>query len=147
MQLIPATFARYHVAGTSGNIFDPVANIAAALQYIKARYGSIFRIDPPRGGYKMGGPVGGMPAMGWYGKGGVFTKPSIIGVGERGPEAVVPLNRGFGSGDVNFNFDFSHANIANPAETEAAIERGVNRGLAKYAAANSVKRRRGGRAA
>lgn len=29
----------------------------------------------------------------WYAKGGVFDAPSIIGVGERGPEAVVPLDR------------------------------------------------------
>lgn len=28
---------------------------------------------------------------GWYAKGGLFNRPSIIGVGEAGPEAVVPL--------------------------------------------------------
>jgi len=32
-------------------------------------------------------------AHGWYGEGGIFNKPSIIGVGERGPEAVVPLRK------------------------------------------------------
>jgi TP901 family phage tail tape measure protein len=30
----------------------------------------------------------------WYGEGGIFLHPSIIGVGERGPEAVIPLGRG-----------------------------------------------------
>lgn len=31
-------------------------------------------------------------AIRWFGSGGVFTNPSIIGVGERGAEAVIPLN-------------------------------------------------------
>lgn len=29
----------------------------------------------------------------WYAKGGIFDGPSVIGVGESGPEAVVPLNK------------------------------------------------------
>jgi SLT domain-containing protein len=33
MQTIPSTFARWHVAGTSWNIYDPLANIAAAINY------------------------------------------------------------------------------------------------------------------
>ena len=37
-QCIPSTFAAYHVAGTSNDIYDPVANIAAASQYIRSRY-------------------------------------------------------------------------------------------------------------
>jgi len=36
----------------------------------------------------------------WYQRGGIFKKPSIIGVGEAGPEAVVPLNKA-GMGNVN----------------------------------------------
>ena len=32
MQVIPSTFAAYHVAGTSNSITDPLANIAAALE-------------------------------------------------------------------------------------------------------------------
>jgi hypothetical protein len=32
----------------------------------------------------------------WNAKGGIFTRPTIIGVGERGPEAVIPLGRGGG---------------------------------------------------
>ena len=41
MQTIMTTFEAYHEPGTSGNIYDPVANIAAAINYIKAVYGSI----------------------------------------------------------------------------------------------------------
>jgi hypothetical protein len=33
MQVIGGTFAAYHVPGTSSNIYDPLANIAAALNY------------------------------------------------------------------------------------------------------------------
>jgi len=28
----------------------------------------------------------------WYKKGGIFSQPTLIGVGEAGPEAVLPLN-------------------------------------------------------
>ena len=28
----------------------------------------------------------------WYAKGGLFTAPSLVGVGEAGPEAALPLN-------------------------------------------------------
>lgn len=60
MQTIPSTFNAYHQAGTSWNITDPVANIAAGINYIKARYGSIFNVQqanpnlPPKG-YDSGG--------------------------------------------------------------------------------------------
>jgi SLT domain-containing protein len=60
MQLIPGTFAAYHMPGTSGSITDPVANIAAGIRYILARYGDISRVQqanpalPPKG-YDSGG--------------------------------------------------------------------------------------------
>lgn len=41
MQVIDPTFNAYHVDGTSWDIYDPVANIAAACNYAAARYGSI----------------------------------------------------------------------------------------------------------
>jgi hypothetical protein len=41
MQTIGATFNAYHVAGTSTNIYDPLANICAALNYINDVYGGI----------------------------------------------------------------------------------------------------------
>jgi hypothetical protein len=39
MQTIPATFAEYHVPGTSDNIYNPVANIAASMNYVMKHYG------------------------------------------------------------------------------------------------------------
>ncbi|MEV2217049.1 transglycosylase SLT domain-containing protein [Streptomyces sp. NPDC050997] len=41
LQTIDPTFQAYHVAGTSWNPYDPVANITAACNYAAARYGSI----------------------------------------------------------------------------------------------------------
>ncbi|MFJ9565551.1 transglycosylase SLT domain-containing protein [Streptomyces fuscichromogenes] len=41
LQVIDPTFNTYHVAGTSFDIYDPVANITAACNYAAARYGSI----------------------------------------------------------------------------------------------------------
>jgi SLT domain-containing protein len=39
MQTIPSTFAEYHVPGTSDNIYNPVANIAASMNYVMKHYG------------------------------------------------------------------------------------------------------------
>jgi len=38
-QCIPDTFAAYHQAKTSDDIYNPVANIAASIAYVRARYG------------------------------------------------------------------------------------------------------------
>ena len=39
MQVIGSTFAAYHIPGTSTNIYDPIANIAAAINYARHVYG------------------------------------------------------------------------------------------------------------
>jgi LysM repeat protein len=38
-QCIPDTFASNHIHGTSTDIYDPVANIAASMRYVMKRYG------------------------------------------------------------------------------------------------------------
>ncbi|MFF0289360.1 transglycosylase SLT domain-containing protein [Streptomyces sp. NPDC005262] len=45
LQVIDPTFKTYHVAGTSWNIYDPVANITAACNYAAHRYGSIDNVN------------------------------------------------------------------------------------------------------
>ncbi|MEU0069678.1 LysM peptidoglycan-binding domain-containing protein [Streptomyces sp. NPDC006332] len=47
LQVIDPTFAAYHVAGTSFDPFDPVANITAACNYAAAMYGSIDNVNGP----------------------------------------------------------------------------------------------------
>ncbi|MFC3576042.1 transglycosylase SLT domain-containing protein [Streptomyces yaanensis] len=45
LQVIDPTFRAYHVAGTSWNIYDPVANITAAANYAAHRYGSMDNVN------------------------------------------------------------------------------------------------------
>ncbi|WP_282086500.1 transglycosylase SLT domain-containing protein [Streptomyces tendae] len=45
LQVIPPTFAAYHVPGTSKNIYDPVANIVAACNYAADKYGTMDNVD------------------------------------------------------------------------------------------------------
>ncbi|WP_329179098.1 transglycosylase SLT domain-containing protein [Streptomyces sp. NBC_01477] len=45
LQVINPTFDRYHVSGTSSNIYDPVANITAACNYAADRYGSMDNVN------------------------------------------------------------------------------------------------------
>ncbi|MEU1461808.1 transglycosylase SLT domain-containing protein [Streptomyces sp. NPDC005727] len=45
LQVIPPTFKAYHVAGTSWNIYDPVANITAAANYAADKYGTIDNVN------------------------------------------------------------------------------------------------------
>ncbi|MEV7345524.1 LysM peptidoglycan-binding domain-containing protein [Streptomyces sp. NPDC093544] len=45
LQVIDPTFAAYHVAGTSMDPYDPVANITAACNYAAAKYGSIDNVN------------------------------------------------------------------------------------------------------
>ncbi|MET7475414.1 transglycosylase SLT domain-containing protein [Streptomyces sp. NPDC005648] len=45
LQVIQPTFTAYHVAGTSWNIYDPIANITAAANYAAHRYGSIDNVN------------------------------------------------------------------------------------------------------
>lgn len=84
MQVIDGTFALYHVAGTSNNIYDPLANIAAGLNYAKNRYGSNLNGLGQGHGYANGGvimePVAGVGLR--SGAGYMF--------GEKGPETVTP---------------------------------------------------------
>jgi hypothetical protein len=39
LQVTPTVFAEFHQPGTSDNIYNPVANIAASMNYVMARYG------------------------------------------------------------------------------------------------------------
>ena len=87
MQVIDPTFKSYRDKGLSSDIYDPMANIVASMNYALKRYGSLPKAYNRKGGYAEGGLVDG-----WHGEGALFTRPSKIGVGERGAEAVFPLN-------------------------------------------------------
>ncbi|WP_134664010.1 tape measure protein [Amycolatopsis sp. CFH S0078] len=59
MQTIGATFRAYRDPRLSADIYDPIANIVAGINYIKARYGTIFNVQQAVGstprGYDQGG--------------------------------------------------------------------------------------------
>jgi len=100
MQTIGATFAAYALPGHNTNIFDPVSNIAAAVEYIVSRYGTVFNVPGIRS-LAAGGSYQG------YANGGLINEP-IIGTGlrsgrgytfgERGSEWIVPAGASLASG-------------------------------------------------
>ncbi|MCI1859761.1 MAG: phage tail tape measure protein [Sporolactobacillus sp.] len=81
LQVLPSTFAANAVNGL-GSIMNPVANAAAAINYIKSRYGSVFNTPLFKGGSYKG-----------YAKGGRVNTDQWAWVGENGPE-LMKLNAG-----------------------------------------------------
>lgn len=60
---------------------NPATQIRWGLGYIKGRYGTMDRA------------LSFKRANNWYGEGSIFHSPKVIGVGEKGPEAVLPLDQ------------------------------------------------------
>jgi len=98
MQVIGSTFSEYHWPGTSNNIYDPLANIAAALNYARNVYGPTL-MSGGMGigsghGYALGGPIN-EPVTGY----GAYSGQRYS-FGERGPEYVMPgIRPGSGGSD------------------------------------------------
>lgn len=90
MQVIPETFASYAMPGYNTNILDPLSNILASIRYTWSRYGGVDGVWGQGHGYANG--VGRLKWGGWNAKGGVFTAPTIAGLGDDGAEAALPLN-------------------------------------------------------
>lgn len=120
MQTIPGTFMAYHQAGTSFNILDPIANIAAGINYIKARYGDIFHVQqanpnlPPQG-YDSGGWLPPGITMAYNGTGAaerILTAPQY--------QALSTAAQGSGQQPINVNVypraEHSEADIADMVE-------------------------------
>jgi SLT domain-containing protein/phage-related protein len=98
LQTIGSTFATYHVPGTSNNIYDPLANIAAAINYAQHRYGPTLM----SGGMGMGSGHG-------YDSGGWLPPGVTMAVNNTGrPELVIPhsqLAGGIGGTEYHAHFD------------------------------------------
>jgi hypothetical protein len=74
-----------------GKIKSLFSGLKISIPHIKLPH---FSIQPP--GWKIGDLLQGkIPKLGinWYKTGGIFTSPSVIGVGEAGAEAVVPIDK------------------------------------------------------
>jgi SLT domain-containing protein len=84
-QFLDSTWGGTGIAKTS----DPGLQTEAGLRYIRNRYG-----DPSAAWqhWLARVPINGQDMGHWYRTGGIFDQPSVIGVGEAGPEAVIPLD-------------------------------------------------------
>ena len=85
-----------------------------------------FRIHPR--GWKLGDLLHGeIPSLGidWYAKGGIFQSPSVIGVGEKGPEAVLPIEK------LNAMMAAMADSIVNGISTTMALQGAGNGGEVK----------------
>lgn len=85
MQVIDPTFRTYRDKNLSTDIYDPMANIVASINYAKSRYGNLQSAYNRKGGYFNGGLVDHMRFMG----GPVETWGNTL-VGELGPEIFLP---------------------------------------------------------
>ncbi|MGG4042127.1 transglycosylase SLT domain-containing protein [Bacillus smithii] len=74
LQMLPSTFRAYMLKG-HGNIFNPIDNAAAAIRYIKSRYGSVYNTPLFKGGPYKG-----------YAKGTNYHPGGLALVGEKGRE-------------------------------------------------------------
>lgn len=79
---IPQALTDLHGLNGTPYMYDPSTQIRWGLNYIKERYGN------PGAAWDHWNNQ----SPHWYGEGSVFTGAQTIGVGERGPEAVIPLN-------------------------------------------------------
>ncbi|MFT2016289.1 transglycosylase SLT domain-containing protein [Streptomyces sp. 796.1] len=109
MQLIMATFRANHVAGTSNNIFDPLANMAASARYIKRRYGG----KVPGSPYHLGGLVNSFDQGGFLPTG---LSLAFNGTGRPEPVGHDLVPRGRGEGDCTHVH--IHGNVYAKSERE-----------------------------
>ena len=92
LQTIDPTFNAYKVPGFS-DIWNPVHNIAAAVRYMRARYGRL--VGRSNSGYALGGLV--TMAQNEWARGGKVERPTLM-TGEDGrksPEYVIGTNPAF----------------------------------------------------
>ncbi|PAF18631.1 hypothetical protein CHH51_06860 [Terribacillus saccharophilus] len=87
MQTIDPTFQAYKGKGMN-DIWNPVHNAVASINYIKARYGTVFNTPGMRNMARGGGYRG-------YANGGLITNEQIARIGEGGKrEWIIPEERG-----------------------------------------------------
>jgi hypothetical protein len=95
--------------------------IKTAIRFISDLIGAFKRIP---GVGAIGGFLGGINIPG-LADGGIVTRPTLAMVGEKGPEAVIPLGRGGGVGGVTIN-------VSGGISTSAEIGQAVYNSLLQY---------------
>lgn len=110
MQVIGSTFRAYRDPSLSADIFDPLANIVAAIRYTKSRYGSLRAGWDRSGGYAEGGLV--RPAL--YDRGGLLHKGvQVIDHQRRSPDRVLT--------DRQWNALYSTAEAVRASDTRPTV--------------------------
>jgi hypothetical protein len=129
-QLLLANRQHYgRILGVSPDTTNYAAQLQMFRMYVRDRYGTAERAKAF------------WQVHGWYGQGGIFTKPTIIGVGERGPEAVVPLGRGMAPATVEYHAHIHAGTIMGGNRDKIARELAT----AMESAFMELSRRRGAR--
>ena len=67
---------------------------------------SVPSVDIPLVG-RVGGFTIGLPDLPYLAAGGIVTSPTLAVIGERGPEAVVPLDKGYGTHETHIHLTYS----------------------------------------
>lgn len=100
-----------------GNILKNVKTPHFTLEWGSKDFGKLGTISYPKGFN-----------VSWYAQGGIFDSPTIAGIGEAGPEAVVPLDRfwktleGMNTGETNITININGAN-KDPREIAEEVKR------------------------
>ncbi|MER6351249.1 phage tail tape measure protein [Streptomyces sp. NPDC001634] len=117
-QTIMSTFMAYHQSGTSSNIYDPVANVAAAINYIKAVYGNINNVPGIRS-MAHGGPYVGYEMGTW--DTGPYAQMALL----HPHETVLPagaLGGGLG-GNTTIVMDFRGTQVMSDRDINVLVEK------------------------
>ena len=100
-----------------GNILKNVKTPHFTLEWGSKDFGKLGTISYPKGFN-----------VSWYAQGGIFDSPTIAGIGEAGPEAVVPLDRfwktleGMNTGETNITININGSN-KDPREIAEEVKR------------------------
>lgn len=97
-------------------LWEPIGEgFEAAIDFIRGVWNTFVRfwngiqitvpsVDLPLIG-RVGGFTIGLPDLPMLAEGGIVNRPTLAIIGERGPEAVVPLDKAAGMGGMTFNFN------------------------------------------
>ncbi|MER6350675.1 phage tail tape measure protein [Streptomyces sp. NPDC001634] len=119
MQTIMSTFMAYHQSGTSSNIYDPIANAAAAINYIKSVYGNINNVPGIRS-MAHGGPYVGYESGTW--DTGAYPQMALL----HPHEAVLPAGALGGSrlgGFTTVVFDFRGTQVMSNRDIDLLVDK------------------------
>jgi phage-related protein len=108
------------VLGFYKGIFDGIVSaVNTVLGLIGKLVGAIRSIPSlPNIGGAVGGLIGRIPGLA---DGGIVTRPTLAMIGERGPEAVIPLNRGGMGGNITVNIHSTLADASLPDKLVNAL--------------------------